>query len=70
MKYRLIPRLKKRQEKLGRELTKEEKQAGPMIYGLVNLAEHRKLKYDAGILFGLNNDSPDRVWRVNFEYEF
>lgn len=51
-------------------LEKEEKQAGPMVYGVLNLANHRKLKYDAGVLFGLNNDSPDRVWRVNFEYEF
>ena len=51
-------------------LEEEKKQAGPMIYGLVNLADRRKLKYDAGVLFGLNNDSPNRVWRINLEYEF
>ncbi len=51
-------------------LAEEEKQAGPMIYGVLELAHHHKLKYDAGILLGLNNDSPDRVWRINFEYEF
>lgn len=51
-------------------LEKEKKQAGPMIYGVLNLANHKKLKYNAGVLLGLNNDSPDQVWRVNLEYEF
>jgi len=51
-------------------LEEEKKQAGPMIYGLFNLGNHKKLKYNAGVLLGLNDESPDQVWRFTLEYEF
>jgi hypothetical protein len=44
--------------------------AGPAIFGKLDIGERRAIKYDAGILFGLNNGSPRTTFRMRAEYEF
>ena len=42
---------------------------GPAIFGVQRLANGNKLAYDAAVLAGLNNQSPDLTVRFQLEYE-
>jgi hypothetical protein len=44
--------------------------AGPALFGRVRVGEHQAIKYNAGLLFGLNDASPRHTLRVQAEYEF
>ncbi len=44
--------------------------AGPALFGRIKVGEHQAIKYNAGLLFGLNNASPKHTLRVQAEYEF
>lgn len=43
---------------------------GPALTGLIRTAPGRKLRWEAGVFLPLDSASPDRVARLNFEYEF
>ncbi|MEJ2129542.1 MAG: hypothetical protein P8X81_11940 [Woeseiaceae bacterium] len=43
---------------------------GPAMTGTYRFSPGRKLRWEAGMFFGLDDDSPDRVARLNLEYEF
>ncbi len=47
-----------------------ENKIGPAFFGRVALGGGRALKYDAALLFGTVNGSPDRTLRFQLEYEF
>ncbi len=42
---------------------------GPALFGQMRTAERNKIKYDAALLFGVTNSTPDTTLRVQFEYE-
>lgn len=44
--------------------------AGPALFGRFKLGDHQAIKYNAGLLFGLNQASPKNTLRVQVEYEF
>jgi hypothetical protein len=44
--------------------------AGPVIMGRANVGVRKSLHWEAGLIFGLNNDSPDSTFRILLEYEF
>ena len=44
--------------------------AGPAWFGRLGLGGRQAIKYNAGILFGLNNGSPRTTLRAQAEYEF
>ena len=43
---------------------------GPAIFGQVPMGSRNKLKYDAGVQFGLGRDAADATFRFQLEYEF
>ena len=43
---------------------------GPAFTGTVRLSPGRKLLWEAGYFWALDDESPDRVARLNLEYEF
>ena len=43
---------------------------GPAFMGQVNMSGRRKLKWEAGIIFGLGSKSPDQTLRLLAEFEF
>ena len=43
---------------------------GPVLLGDLRLGVGKKLHWEAGVVFGLNNNSPDNTWRFLTEYEF
>jgi len=43
---------------------------GPAIIGLGRLSPGKKIRWEAGIFFGLDNQSPDQTIKLNFEFEF
>jgi high-affinity iron transporter len=45
-------------------------QAGPAIFGSFNIGAGQKLRYEAGVLFGLNSATPDASLKWTLEYEF
>lgn len=44
--------------------------AGPALFGRIKVGQHHAIKYNAGLLFGLNSTSPKHTLRVQAEYEF
>lgn len=44
--------------------------AGPALFGRLKVGERQVVKYNAGVLFGLNDHSPRHTLRVQAEYEF
>jgi hypothetical protein len=44
--------------------------AGPALFGRVKVGDHQTVKYNAGLLFGVNNASPTHTLRLQAEYEF
>jgi hypothetical protein len=51
-------------------LRSEELKVGPAFFGVVNIANGKKLKYDAALLGGLTRGTPDTTFRMQLEYEF
>lgn len=43
---------------------------GPAFFGQVSTGARSKLKYDAAVLFGLNNNTANTTVRFQLEYEF
>jgi len=43
---------------------------GPVFLGSYSLGNARKLRWEAGVVLGLDNDTPDRTIRTLVEYEF
>jgi len=43
---------------------------GPVILGQIKLANRRKLNWEAGVILGLVNSSPDRTLRLLLDFEF
>ncbi len=44
--------------------------AGPALFGRVGVGRKQAIKYNAGLLFGLNDASPRTTVRLQAEYEF
>jgi len=47
-----------------------ENSIGPAFFGQIITTPRSKLKYDAAVLFGLNNNTPNTTLRFQLEYEF
>jgi hypothetical protein len=45
-------------------------QAGPAVFGKLHVGTHQAIKYDVGLLAGLNHESPRRTLRAKLELEF
>jgi hypothetical protein len=43
---------------------------GPVVMGSWPLGGARQLRWEGGVIFGLDSDTPDQTFRVLFEYEF
>lgn len=43
---------------------------GPAIFGKLGLGGRQAIRYNAALLLGLTNGSPDRTFRLQVEYEF
>jgi hypothetical protein len=43
---------------------------GPVAVGSARLGNARKLRWEAGVILGLDSDSPEQIWRAMLEYEF
>ncbi|TAK91746.1 MAG: hypothetical protein EPO06_03330 [Burkholderiaceae bacterium] len=43
---------------------------GPAIFGAIDLGNHRKIKYNAALLFSASDAAPRRTFRLQTEYEF
>lgn len=43
---------------------------GPVLQGTFATGVRKSLHWEAGLLFGLGNKSPNQTWRLLFEYEF
>jgi hypothetical protein len=47
-----------------------DKGLGPVALGDIRFSTGRKLHWEAGLIFGLDSDSPDQTLRALLEYEF
>jgi len=52
------------------QLGQDTKVIGPVIMGLIRASHRRKLRWELGILAGLDNRSPSHAIRANIEFEF
>jgi hypothetical protein len=52
------------------QLDKYDKCVGPSLIGALPITKHQHLKWEAGLLFGLDNKTPDTTLRFLLEYEF
>lgn len=43
---------------------------GPALTGLRRLSPGKKFRWEAGIFWGLDTESPDQTFKLNFEFEF
>ena len=43
---------------------------GPVALGSVRFSGARKLRWELGVIFGLDSESPDQTYRAMLEYEF
>jgi hypothetical protein len=43
---------------------------GPVGVGSVRFGAGRKLRWELGVIFAVDSESPDQVWRAMLEYEF
>ena len=66
-RYRLSERLEPAIEWYEDELTSA---IGPVLQGLERLDGNRKIRWEFGVLFRLNNTTPDNTYRFNLEFEF
>ncbi len=53
-----------------RPATQRPQNAGPAIFGRFKLGTRQVLKYNAGLLLGLNRDAPRQTLRLQIELEF
>jgi hypothetical protein len=67
LRYRLRPAFEPALELYANDFTKG---LGPVALGTVAFSEGKKLRWEAGLIFGLDNDSPDQTLRLLLEYEF
>ena len=44
--------------------------AGPALFGRVKVGDHQVIRYNAGLLFALNDRAPRNTLRLQAEYEF
>lgn len=44
--------------------------SGPVVTGLQRFGSRRKLRWEFGLIFGLDAETPDRTWRALLEFEF
>src|SRR5690606_20664984 len=44
--------------------------SGPALTGLQRLGNRQKLRWEFGLIFGLDSETPDRTWRALLEFEF
>lgn len=44
--------------------------AGPVALGQVNVGIRKNLSWEAGMIFGIEPESPDQTFRLQLEYEF
>jgi hypothetical protein len=47
-----------------------DKAAGPAMMGLLRIAPGQKIRWELGLLFGLEEETPDKLLRAVLEYEF
>lgn len=66
-KYRYKPTLEPAIEFYSGEVNKG---IGPVLTGTHRLAPRKKLKWEAGVIFGIDDDSSDQTYRALLEYEF
>lgn len=50
--------------------SEHEHEAGPAVMGKLGTGTHSAFKYEAAVLFGLTEESPDTTFRLLLEYEF
>lgn len=43
---------------------------GPVALGSARFGAGRKLRWELGVILGVNSTSPDQIWRAMLEYEF
>ena len=43
--------------------------AGPALFGRVKVGDHQTIKYNAGVLFGINHAAPKHTRRAQAEFE-
>jgi len=43
---------------------------GPAVTGLCRLSPGKQLRWEAGVFFGMDNESPDQTFKLIVEYEF
>ncbi len=43
---------------------------GPVLVGTQRLGTAKKLKWEFGVIFGASNDTPERTWHAQLEFEF
>jgi len=51
-------------------LGEDTKGLGPVVMGSLPLGGRRQLRWEGGVIFGLDSGTPDQTFRVLFEYEF
>jgi len=66
-KYRYKPTLEPAIEFYSGELNKG---IGPVLTGTQRLAPGKKLKWELGVIWGIDEDSPDQTYKALLEYEF
>jgi len=66
-RYRYKPTLEPAIEFYAGELNKG---IGPVLTGTQRLAPGKKLKWELGVILGIDNDSPNQTYRGLLEYEF
>ena len=66
-RYRYKPSLEPAIEIYSGELNKG---IGPVLTGTQRLAPGKNLKWEFGVILGLDEDSPDQTYRASLEYEF
>lgn len=50
--------------------SEQEHIVGPAVFGRIKVGDHQAIKYNAGVLFGLNHGAPSNTVRMQVEYEF
>jgi len=43
---------------------------GPVVLGGMNVGTRKSMRWEAGVIFGTDNESPDQTFRFLLEYEF
>ena len=77
-RYRLKPELEIGAQVFGEmgewnhweDANNQKHRAGPAVFGKFNVGAHDKIKYNAALLTGLSDATPDSTFRLQAEYEF